>query len=70
MNKSTVNTLLLILFIFPLVLLLWPFAMWGNFASLALRCISAFAAQLLMLNIFKIKILKHIPAVLTALIAL
>ena len=70
MNRSTLNIFLFALFIIPIVLLLWPFAMWGDFASLALRVISAFSAQLLMLNVFKGNILKFIPLALTASMAL
>ena len=45
--KSVINTLLVFAVIVPIVLLLWPFAMWNDVMQLLLRVIPAFAVQVI-----------------------
>lgn len=67
--KSTVNTLLIIAVVIPLVLLFWPFAIWNGAASVILRVIPAFAAQLLFCRIGKLHIAKALPLLLMGTLA-
>lgn len=45
--KTAVKYSLAVGVLLPLVMLLWPFAMWGSAASLVLRVIAAFCGQIL-----------------------
>lgn len=59
--KSTWTTLLIIGTVLPLVLLLWPFAMWGAAASLILRVIAAACGQALFCMLKLPRLLKGLP---------
>jgi hypothetical protein len=63
--KKTINALLVIAVIAPVVLLFWPFAMWDDVMSVILRVIPSAAVQLLCCRMFKSNIVKAIPAFLT-----
>ena len=66
--KKTINILLVIAFIIPMVLLLWPFAMWNDTMLLILRIIP-FAIQILLCRVGKYTIIKVIPLLLTGALA-
>lgn len=70
MKNSTVNALLLSGFILPLVLLLWPFAYWADWASLVFRVISALSVQALLCRIGKYPVIKAVPLIISGGIAL
>lgn len=63
--KKTINILLVVAVIVPVVLLFWPFAMWNNVISLILRVIPSLAVQVLLLRVGKWNIVKEIPVLLT-----
>ena len=63
--KKTMNILIFVAVIVPVVLLFWPFAMWNDVMSVILRVIASVAAQLLFCRMFKSNIVKTIPALLT-----
>ena len=67
--KKTINILLVIAFIRPMVLLLWPFAMWNDTMLLILRIIPSFAIQILLCRVGKYTIIKVIPLLLTGALA-
>ena len=67
--RNTVNALLIAAVIMPIVLLLWPFAVWNDAASVILRIIPAFAAQLLFCRTGKWSIIKGLPLLLTGALA-
>ena len=68
--KKSLNTLLLIGFVVPLVLLFWPFAQWGNTMSIVLRIVPALSVQGLLCRVGKHNIVKVVPLVLTGLFGL
>ena len=68
--KKSLNTLLLIGFIVPLVLLFWPFVQWGDIMDLILRVVSALSVQGLLCRVGKHNIIKAVPLILTVLLAL
>lgn len=70
MKNKKINTLLIFTSTVPLVLLMWPFAWWGDTMSLILRVIGALSIQALFCEIFKNNIIKIIPLALTAAVAL
>lgn len=59
--KKTVDILLIIAVIVPVVLLFWPFAMWNDVMSLILRIIPSLAAQILLFRVGKRNIVKSLP---------
>lgn len=67
--KSVINTLLVFAVIVPIILLLWPFAMWNDVMQLLLRVIPAFAVQVLMFKNGKWNIVKWFPFMLTSVLA-
>lgn len=67
--KSVINTFLVFAVIVPIVLLLWPFAMWNDVMQLLLRVIPASAVQVLMFRNGKWGIVKWIPILLTGVLA-
>ena len=67
--KKTINILLLIVGIVPIILLLWPFAMWNDTMLLILRIIPSFAMQILLCRVGKHIIVKAIPLLLTGALA-
>ena len=68
--KKTINILLVVAVIVPVVLLFWPFAMWNDVMSVILRVIASVAVQLLFCRMFKSNIVKTIPALLTGVFAI
>ena len=67
--KKTVNILLVVAVIVPVVLLFWPFAMWNDVMSVILRVIPAFAVQALLCRISRLNFVKAIPVLLTGVFA-
>lgn len=67
--EKTIKTLLMIAFVIPMVLLLWPFAMWNDTMLLILRVIPSFAIQILLCRNGKYTIVKVIPLLLTGALA-
>lgn len=67
--RKIINIILLIAGILPIVLLLYPFAMWNDTMLLMLRIIPSFAIQILLCRIGKYKIIKGIPLLLTGALA-
>ena len=63
--KKTINILLVVSIIVPIVLLFWPFVMWNDVMSVILRVIPSVAVQLLFCRMWKPNIVKTIPALLT-----
>ena len=70
MNKRTVNILLVAGFFLPLILIFWPFAVWGDTMSLILRIIPSLSIQALFCNVFKDSIINAIPLAVTAGVAI
>lgn len=70
MRNKFFNFLLLIAFIVPIIFLFWPFAQWSEMTYLALRIIPSVSAQVLLCRIGKNSIIKTIPLMVTAGIAL
>ena len=69
MNK-TINNFLVFTFIIPIILLLWPFAMWNDTMLLILRIIPALAIQILLCRIGRYIGVKVIPVLLTGVLAI
>ena len=67
--KKTINTLLAVTVIIPIVLLFWPFAMWNNIMLVILRVIPSFAVQILLFRVGKWNIIKIIPILITGIFA-
>lgn len=67
--KKTINTLLAVAVIIPIVLLFWPFAMWNNIMLVILRVIPSFAVQILLFRVGKWNIIKIIPILITGIFA-
>ena len=63
--KKTLNTLLVIAVVVPVVLLFWPFATWNDVMSVILRVIPSFAVQVLLFRVAKWNIVKAIPILVT-----
>ena len=63
--KKTINILLVVAVIIPIVLLFWPFAMWNDVISLILRVIPSLAVQVLLFRVGKWNIVKELPVLLT-----
>ena len=63
--KKTINILLVVALIIPIVLLFWPFAMWNDVISLILRVIPSLAVQVLLFRVGKWNIVKALPILLT-----
>lgn len=63
--KKTINTLLIVAVIVPVVLLFWPFARWNDAMSLILRVIPSLAVQVLLFRVGKWNIVKALPVLLT-----
>lgn len=63
--KKTINILLVVAVIVPVVLLFWPFTMWNDVMAVILRVIPSVAVQLLFCRMCKSNIVKTIPALLT-----
>lgn len=68
--KKTINILLVIATVVPVVLLFWPFAIWNDAMFLILRIIPSFAVQVLLCRVGKHNIIKAIPLLLTGVFAL
>ena len=68
--KKSVNGLLWGGILFPLILLFWPFASWGDFAGFLLRVIPAVSLQVLLCRVMKRSAVWAIPPVLTGMFAL
>jgi len=67
--KKTINTLLAVAVILPIVLLLWPFAMWNDVMAIVLRVIPSLAMQVLLFREGKWNIVKLLPVLLTGALA-
>ena len=67
--KKTIDALLVVAVIIPIVLLFWPFAMWNNIMSVILRVIPAFAVQVLLFRVGKWNIIKPLPILITGALA-
>lgn len=67
--KNTINALLAVAVIIPIVLLMWPFAMWNDVMAVILRVIPSFAGQVLLLRVGKWNIVKTLPVLLTGVLA-
>ena len=67
--RKTINTILALTVIIPLVLLFWPFATWHGVMALILRIIPAVAVQALVCRICKSNFVRAIPALLTGALA-
>ena len=63
--KKTINILLVVAVILPVVLLFWPFAMWNGVMSIILRIIPSLAVQVLLFRVGKWNIVKALPVLLT-----
>ena len=63
--KKTINALLVVAVIVPVVLLFWPFARWNDAMSLILRVIPSLAVQILLFRVGKWNIVKALPVLLT-----
>ena len=63
--KKTINALLVVAVIVPVVLLFWPFAWWNDAMSLILRVIPSLAVQILLFRVGKWNIVKALPVLLT-----
>lgn len=63
--KKTVNILLIIAVIIPVVMLFWPFSMWNDSMSLILRIIPSLAVQTLLFRVGKKNIIRSLPVLLT-----
>ena len=59
--KKTINALLVVAVIVPVVLLFWPFARWNDVMSLTLRVIPSLAVQVLLFRVGKWNIVKALP---------
>ena len=68
--KRTINILLIIAVILPIVLLFWPFVEWNDVVNLILRVVLSVALQALFCITFKTNFIKVIPAMLTGGIAI
>ena len=62
--KKTINALLVVAVIVPVVLLFWPFARWNDAMSLILRVIPSLAVQVLLFRVGKWNIVKELPVLL------
>ena len=67
--KKTINILLIFIAVIPIILLLWPFAMWNDVMNLILRIIPSIAVQALLFRTGKSNIIKTIPVLFTGVIA-
>jgi len=63
--KKTINILLVVTVIIPVILLFWPFAMWNDVMSIILRIIPSLAMQVLLFRVGKWNIVKALPVLLT-----
>lgn len=63
--KKTIDILLILAVIVPLVMLFWPFATWHGAAALILRFVPAFAAEVLLCRVTKNRLLRALPIVAT-----
>lgn len=70
MKLRILNPILFLMFVISMLLLFWPFAVWGPVLSLLLRVVATFSVQILLYRTGKYPILKSIPVLITALIAL
>ena len=70
MKNSKANIVLIFTSVVPVILLMWPFAWWGDAAGLILRVIPSLSVQALLCNTIKNGWLKTVPLALTALAAL
>ena len=64
--KKTINILLVVAVIVPVVLLFGPCARWNDVMSVILRVIPSLAVQVLLFRIGKWNIVKVLPVLLTA----
>lgn len=67
--KKTIDALLMVAVIIPIVLLFWPFAMWNNIITVILRVIPAFAVQVLLFRVGKWNIIMSLPILITGALA-
>lgn len=63
--KKTIDVLLAIAVVVPVVLLFWPFAMWNDAMSVTLRVIPSFAVQVLLFRVGKWNIIKVLPVLIS-----
>lgn len=63
--KKTINILLVVAVIVPVVLLFWPFVRWNAVMSVILRVIPSIAMQTFLCRICGLNFVKIIPALLT-----
>ncbi len=67
--KKTIDALLVIATIIPVVLLFWPFVMWNDLMSVILRVIPSFSVQVLVFRIGKWNIIKALPVLIAGIFA-
>ena len=63
--KKTVDVLLTVAVIAPVVLLFWPFAMWNDAMAVTLRVVPSLAAQVLLFRVGKWNIVRALPVLIT-----
>lgn len=63
--KKSIDALLAVAVVVPIVLLFWPFARWNDAMSLVLRVVPSLAVQILLCRIGKRNIVKALPILLT-----
>ena len=68
--KKTIDILLLVSVIVPVILLFWPFVMWNGAISLIFRVIPSISIQVLLFRVGKNNVVKIIPTLLTGAFAL
>ncbi len=67
--RKTINTMLVVAVIVPVVLLFWPFAMWNDVMSVILRVIPSFAVQALLFRVGRWNIVKVLPILIAGVFA-